>query len=72
MAASNGYRPLSRKELEEDEWRIDNERGRRYCRTHPEQQMMPILPHLDVCPACSPWAQGHDEQPANVPPTHAE
>lgn len=50
--AANGYRPMSRKELAEDEWRIDHARGRRYCRVHPQQQMISLLPRVDVCPIC--------------------
>lgn len=49
----NGYRPLTQKHLDEEEHRIDNSRGRRYCPRHPAQQMIPILVNIDTCPICS-------------------
>lgn len=63
MAASNRPRVLTRKGLAEDEYRIDQVRGRRYCRTHRDQQMIPLLPGVDVCPACRPAAEYESPQP---------
>jgi hypothetical protein len=50
--AVNGYRPLSPRQLAEDERNIDQVRGRRRCRVHREQQMIPMLPGMDICPLC--------------------
>lgn len=49
-AAGNGYKPPTPRELAEDERTIDTIRGRRYCTTHPTQQMIPIAAGLDGCP----------------------
>lgn len=63
MAVSNRPRVLTRKGLAEDEHRIDQIRGRRYCPTHRDQQMIPLLPGLDMCPACHPAAECKSPQP---------
>lgn len=62
MAASRP-RVLTPRMLAEDEHRIDQVRGRRYCRVHRDQQMIPLLPGLDVCPACAPQAENGSRQP---------
>lgn len=59
---ANSPRILTRKDLDEDEHRVDQVRGRRYCRTHRDQQMIPLLPGLDMCPACHPAARGEFPQ----------
>ena len=59
--AANGYRPMTPRELAEEEYRIDQVRGRRYCRVHPHQQMIPLLPGVDACPACAP-----EQRPSNA------
>lgn len=59
--AANGYRPLTRRDLDEEEHLVDHVRGRRYCQVHPHQQMIPLLPGVDVCPACVP-----EQRPSNV------
>ncbi|MBY8342038.1 hypothetical protein LXH13_06025 [Streptomyces spinosirectus] len=63
MAASNRLPVPTRKQLEEDEHRVDQARGRRYCRVHREQQMIPLLPGVDVCPSCQPAAGYRSPQP---------
>lgn len=50
MAAK--HRPPTPKELAEDEYRIDHIRGRRRCPVHRHQQMIRLLPGVDICPAC--------------------
>ncbi|GGX94871.1 hypothetical protein [Streptomyces fructofermentans] len=45
-------RALTSRQLAASELEIDQVRGRRYCRTHPHQQMIPLLPGVDICPAC--------------------
>jgi hypothetical protein len=51
--AANGYRPQTPRQLAADELHIDQARGRRYCRVHRQQQMLPLLAGVDVCPVCS-------------------
>ncbi|MEU3252885.1 hypothetical protein [Streptomyces sp. NPDC006997] len=51
------YRPMTPRQLAEDEYRIDHARGRRYCRVHRDQQMISILPGVDVCPGCGPVSE---------------
>lgn len=60
--AANGYRPMSPRQLADDEFRIDQIRGRRYCREHPRQQMIPLLPGVDVCPACAPEQRPYEAE----------
>ena len=50
MATSNRYRPPTPRQLAEEEWQLDHARGRRYCKVHPDQQMMPLTSTLDLCP----------------------
>ncbi|MER7936842.1 MULTISPECIES: hypothetical protein [unclassified Streptomyces] len=50
--AVKSCRPPTREQLAEGESAIDRVRGRRYCRIHPQQQMIPLLAGVDVCPAC--------------------
>lgn len=50
MPARNGYKPPTPKDLAEEEWRLNTARGRRYCPVHPDQQMMPLLLGMDMCP----------------------
>lgn len=52
MAASTRQRVPTSRDLAEDEYRTDQIRGRRHCRVHRSQQMMPLLAGLDVCPVC--------------------
>ena len=52
MTASNGYKPLAPRQLAEEEQRLDRIRGRRHCRVHPQQEMIPLLAGVDVCPVC--------------------
>ncbi|MFD5491662.1 hypothetical protein ACFWH4_01640 [Streptomyces sp. NPDC127091] len=52
--AANGYRPMTPTQLAADDRQTDQVRGRRHCRVHREQQMIPLLPGMDVCPACTP------------------
>ncbi|MFB8772967.1 hypothetical protein [Streptomyces broussonetiae] len=56
------YRPLTPRQLAEDEHRTDHERGRRYCRVHRDQQMIPVLPSLDVCPGCGPASENREQR----------
>ena len=49
-AAGNGYRPPTPRELAEDERTIDSIWGRRHCKTHPSQEMIPMGAGLDMCP----------------------
>jgi hypothetical protein len=63
MAASNRPRVLGPRGLAEDEHRIDQARGRRYCPVHRDQQMIPLLPGVDVCPSCQPAAADRSPQP---------
>ncbi|WP_128803742.1 MULTISPECIES: hypothetical protein [unclassified Streptomyces] len=63
MAASNRPRVLGPRALAEDEHRIDQARGRRYCPVHRDQQMIPLLPGLDACPACQPAGESGSRQP---------
>lgn len=62
MAANTRSRIPTRKELAEEEYRIDQGRGRRNCPVHRSQQMMPLLPGLDVCPVC-PEGEQTSQQP---------
>ena len=57
MAVSRNRVPTPR-DLAEDEWRMDTVRGRRYCRVHPQQQMVP-LGVADVCPL--PHGETHEK-----------
>lgn len=52
MAAGTPHRIPTRKDLAEDEYRVDQSRGRRYCPVHGSQQMIPLLPGKDFCPVC--------------------
>ncbi|MBQ1090644.1 hypothetical protein [Streptomyces sp. B93] len=56
------YRPMTPRQLAEDEHRTDHERGRRYCRVHRDQQMIPTLPGLDVCPGCGPASENREHR----------
>ena len=58
--AATGYRPPTPRQLAEDEYRTDQVRGRRYCRVHPQQQMIPLLAGVDICPVC---AEGESQNP---------
>lgn len=64
--AANGYRTLTPRQLADDERRIDHVRGRRYCRVHPTQQMIPLLAGVDVCPACAPAGESQTQRPAHT------
>jgi hypothetical protein len=68
MAASTRQRTPTSRDLAEDEYRTDQIRGRRYCPVHRSQQMMPLLPGLDVCPVC-PEGERRSQlpQPTNEP-----
>lgn len=55
-------RPMNSTELGTDEWRVDRGRGRRHCRVHPQQEMIPLAPHLDACPLPHPQAEGDDTE----------
>lgn len=52
MTAKTYNRIRTQKELEEEEYRSNQAGGRRRCRNHPRQQMMPLTPRLDLCPIC--------------------
>lgn len=49
MAVNSRNRVPTSRDLAEDELRVDTYRGRRYCRQHASQQMIP-LGVADVCP----------------------
>lgn len=65
--AANGYRPSTPRQLADDEQRMDRARGRRHCRVHPQQQMMPLLAGVDVCPVC-PGESQRPPQPEHPRP----
>lgn len=69
--AATGYRPLTRRDLAEEEYRLDQVRGRRYCRVHPQQQMIPLLRGVDVCPACPPEGERQRPSDAERRPDHS-
>ena len=60
---ANGYRPMSPRELAEDEWKIDNTHTRQTCPVHKGQQMLmlSVSPRMDVCPL------PHDEAGSQEP-----
>lgn len=68
MAARPRNRILTRKDLDEDEYLIDKGWGRRYCPVHRTQQMIPLLPGLDTCPACQPAGASERQQPEPLSP----
>jgi hypothetical protein len=70
--AANGHRPMTPRQLAEDEQRIDQVRGRRYCRVHRNQQMIPLLPGVDVCPACAPEGESRTQRPSTASPQPEE
>ncbi|WP_405671435.1 hypothetical protein [Streptomyces sp. NBC_01530] len=49
MAVNGRSRVPTRRDLAEEELMLDTYRGRRYCKQHPSQQMIP-LGVADVCP----------------------
>lgn len=59
--AANGYRPMTPRELAEDDALIDKVRGRRYCSVHRDQEMIPMLPGMDVCPVSHGEEEGPEE-----------
>jgi hypothetical protein len=61
MVTNGRPRTLTFKALAEDECRVDQIRGRRYCPVHRRQQMIPLLPGMDVCPACRPAGNDHSQ-----------
>lgn len=66
MVATTRQRTPTGRDLAEEEYRIDQIRGRRYCRVHRSQQMMPLLPGLDICPVCP---EGEQRSQVPEPPT---
>ncbi|GCB49492.1 hypothetical protein SNL152K_6831 [Streptomyces sp. NL15-2K] len=64
--AANGYRPLTPRQLAEEERLIDQVRGRRYCRVHRDQQMIPLLAGVDVCPVCAPAGASRTQRPSHT------
>ncbi|MFI8535315.1 hypothetical protein ACIGMX_34360 [Streptomyces aquilus] len=66
MAVSARSRIPTRKELAEEEYRIDQVRGRRRCPVHRSQQMIPLLAGVDVCPACGPEDSPETRQPEST------
>ena len=60
--AANGYRPPTPRQLAEEELLIDQVRGRRHCRVHPQQQMIPLLAGVDICPVCAD-GESQDQRP---------
>ncbi len=64
--AADGYGPMTPRQLAEDERQIDQVRGRRYCRVHRDQQMIPLLAGVDVCPACAPAGESRTQRPSHT------
>ncbi|GEC05923.1 hypothetical protein SSP24_35780 [Streptomyces spinoverrucosus] len=64
--AANGYRPLTTRQLADEERQIDQVRGRRHCRVHRDQQMMPLLAGVDICPVCGPGGESRTQRPSRT------
>jgi hypothetical protein len=52
---------MTPRELAEDDALIDKVRGRRYCSVHRDQEMIPMLPGMDVCPVSHGEEEGPEE-----------